>query len=65
VAIGGGAVGHYACGGGGAGDYVVTAARRDPEAEAFFREHGLGGLCPPGGPRRGARPWPERAPGSE
>jgi hypothetical protein len=44
VAIGGGAVGEYACGGGAFGAHVVSATRRDPEAEAFFREHGLGGL---------------------
>jgi hypothetical protein len=63
VAVGGGAVGHYACGGGAAGDYVVAAARRDSEAEAFFREHGLAGLCPPPGARRAVPPRPERAPG--
>jgi hypothetical protein len=51
VAIGGGAVGEYACGGGAAGAHVVSATRRDPEAEAFFREHGLEGLCPPAGRR--------------
>ena len=50
VAIGGGAVGEYACGGGAAGAHVVSATRQDPEAEAFFAEHGLGGVCPP--PRR-------------
>ena len=48
VAIGGGAVGHYACGGGARGTYVVDARRRDPEAEAFFREYGLDGLCSSG-----------------
>jgi len=48
VAVGGGAVGYYACGGGGAGTHVVSAARRDPEAVAFFEEAPvLGGLCPP------------------
>jgi hypothetical protein len=52
VAIGGGAVGEYACGGGAAGAHVISATRRDPEAEAFFREHGLGGLCPPIDARR-------------
>lgn len=52
VAIGGGAVGEYACGGGAAGAHVVSATRRDPEAEAFFREHGLAGLCSPAGGRR-------------
>jgi hypothetical protein len=51
VAIGGGAVGDYACGGGAAGAHVISATRRDPEAEAFFREHGLQGLCPPAGRR--------------
>jgi hypothetical protein len=59
VAIGGGAVGHYACGGGAAGDHVISAARRDPEAEAFFREHGLEGVCPPPRPRRARPPMPE------
>jgi hypothetical protein len=52
VAIGGGAVGEYACGGGAFGPHVVSAMRRDPEAEAFFREHGLEGLCPPLAARR-------------
>jgi len=47
VAIGGGAVGEYACGGGAAGTHVISATRQDPEAEAFFRENGLGGVCPP------------------
>ena len=47
VAIGGGAVGEYACGGGALGAHVVSATRRDPEAEAFFRERGLERLCPP------------------
>jgi len=51
VAIGGGAVGEYACGGGAFGAHVVSAMRRDPEAEAFFREHGLEGLCPSAGRR--------------
>jgi hypothetical protein len=59
VAIGGGAVGEYACGGGAAGTHVISAARRDPEAEAFFREHGLDGICPP--LSRGWGP-PEREP---
>lgn len=45
VAIGGGAAGYYACGGGAAGKHVVDAARRDPEAEEFFRQQGLAGLC--------------------
>jgi hypothetical protein len=52
VAIGGGAVGEYACGGGAAGAHVVSAARRDPEAEAFFREHGLQAVCLPPRARR-------------
>ena len=47
VAIGGGAAGEYACGGAAFGAHVVSAARRDPEALAFFREHGLEGLCDP------------------
>jgi len=47
VAIGGGAFGEYACGGAGFGAHVVSADRRDPEAVAFFRDHGLAGLCPP------------------
>ena len=45
VAIGGGAAGYYACGGGAAGHAVVSAQRRDPEAEVFFRQYGLEGLC--------------------
>jgi hypothetical protein len=57
VAIGGGALGEYACGGGAAGTHVVSATRRDPEAEAFFRENGLGGVCP--SPGQGRMP-PER-----
>lgn len=51
VAIGGGAVGEYACGGGAFGAHVISATRRDLEAEAFFREHGLDRLCPPVGRR--------------
>jgi hypothetical protein len=47
VAIGGAAVGEYACGGGAFGAHVISAMRRDPEAEAFFRERGLDRLCPP------------------
>jgi hypothetical protein len=57
VAIGGGAAGYYACGGGAAGTYVVDAARRDPEAVAYFRRHGLEPLCLPGG-RTAERPSP-------
>jgi hypothetical protein len=41
VAVGGGALGYYACGGGAAGVHTVDARRRDPEAVAFFREHGF------------------------
>jgi len=48
VAVGGGAAGYYACGGGAAGTHVVDAVRRDPEALAFFREHGLAQLCQSG-----------------
>lgn len=51
VAVGGGAVGKYACGGGAFGTHVVSATRRDPEAEAFFRDRGLGWLCPAAGQR--------------
>jgi hypothetical protein len=51
VAVGGGAAGHYACGGGAVGNHVVRAGYADPEAEAFFREHGLEQLCR-GGRRR-------------
>jgi hypothetical protein len=47
VAIGGGAVGYYACSGGAAGAHVVASGRRDEEAQEFFREHGLAGLCSP------------------
>ena len=52
VAPGGGALGQYACGGGAAGTHVISATRQDPEAVAFFRENGLGGICPPEGRRR-------------
>jgi hypothetical protein len=45
VALGGGAIGYYACGGGAAGVHVSSAARRDPEAEAFFRRYGLERAC--------------------
>ncbi len=41
VAVGGGAAGYYAAGGGAIGQYVVSAERRDPEAEEFFRRHHL------------------------
>jgi hypothetical protein len=52
VAVGGAAAGYYACGGGAAGTHVVAAARRDPEAEEFFRQHGLAGLCSQARPQR-------------
>lgn len=45
VAVGGGAVGYYACGGGAAGKHVVDATHRDPEAQGFFLEYGLAGIC--------------------
>ena len=51
VGIGGVAAGEYACGGEAFGPHVVSAVRRDPEAEAFFRDHGLGSVCPPPGRR--------------
>lgn len=52
VAIGGGAVGQYACGGGAVGEHVISANQIDPEAEAFFQEHGLGNVCLPRRARR-------------
>jgi hypothetical protein len=52
VAIGGGAVGQYACGGGVVGEHVISGIRRDPEAEAFFGEHGLEDVCLPKRARR-------------
>ena len=50
VAVGGAVGGYYACGAAAVGDHVVTSTqtRSDVEAEAFFREHGLGGYCGPG-----------------
>jgi hypothetical protein len=45
VALGGGAAGYYACGGGAVGKHVIAPFHRDREAQAFFREYGLGGLC--------------------
>jgi hypothetical protein len=45
VAVGGGAVGSYACGGAAAGAHAVSALRRDPEGERFFRQYGLNALC--------------------
>jgi hypothetical protein len=50
VAVGGGAAGYYACGGAAGGEHVVSATRRDAEAERFFREQGLELWCR-GGPR--------------
>jgi hypothetical protein len=50
-ALGGGAVGYYACGAGASGAHVVSVTLRDPEAEAFFRGHGLDPVCLPP-PRR-------------
>jgi len=44
-AVGGLAIGGLALGGGAVGSHVVDARRRDPEAIAFFREHGLAGPC--------------------
>jgi len=44
-------LGGLALGGGALGTHVVSATRRDPEAEAFFRERGLEWLCPPAGRR--------------
>jgi hypothetical protein len=52
IAVGGGAVGEYACGGSAFGEHVVSAGRRDPEAEAFFRDRGLEWLCPADRPQR-------------
>ncbi|QPK62484.1 hypothetical protein IVG45_16735 [Methylomonas sp. LL1] len=37
AAIGGGAVGYYACGGGVWGRYVLGVMERSPEAVAFFK----------------------------
>jgi hypothetical protein len=45
LAIGGGAAGYYACGGGAAGVHAVSAKGGDAEAQQFFHEHGLAGLC--------------------
>ncbi len=47
VAVGGAALGEYACGGAAFGAHVIDARRRDGEAERFFRERGIDGLCPP------------------
>jgi len=55
IAVGGGAVGYYACGGGALGHFAIDARHQDPEAEEFFRELGLSGLCGGGQPRRGWR----------
>jgi hypothetical protein len=48
VAAGGGAAGYFACGGAAAGVHATSALRRDPAAEAFFADHGLGFVCAPG-----------------
>jgi hypothetical protein len=40
TAVGGFAAGHFAMGGKAAGDHVLTAARGDPEAVEYFRDHG-------------------------
>lgn len=53
AAIGGGAAGYYACGGGAAGEHVVDATHCDPEAQDFFRQYGLAGLCGAGQEIRG------------
>jgi hypothetical protein len=55
VAVGGAAVGYYACGGAAAGTHAMDASHSDPEAERFFREHGLAALNQPRG-----GPWPKR-----
>src|SRR5262245_38365302 len=52
MAAGGGAAGYYACGGAAVGVHASSPLGRDPAAEAFFAEHGLGGLC---GPRQWTR----------
>jgi hypothetical protein len=57
VAVGGAALGYYACGGGAAGAHVLSAARRDLEAEVFFRQYGLDPACPPGARRRQPAEW--------
>jgi hypothetical protein len=57
VAIGGGAAGEYACGGGAFGAHVIDARGSDPEAERFFREHGIDGLCPPQATRARRPSW--------
>jgi len=44
IAFGGVSVG-YACGGAGVGEHVVSATHRDPEAQEFFRRHGLAEFC--------------------
>jgi hypothetical protein len=61
VAVGGLALGLVSFGGlsigllGAVGAHVIDARRRDPEAERFFREHGLATLTEP---RRS--PWPRQ-----
>jgi len=48
TAIGGGAAGAFACGGGAFGEHVVSATRRDPEAQAHFARFRLFGICDAG-----------------
>jgi len=60
AAVGGGAAGYYACGGGAVGAHVVDTMHRDPAALAFFREHGLEGVCAPPGRRPYAEAPPSR-----
>ncbi len=45
IAIGGGAVGYYACGGAPVGAHVGGPFSRDPQAQSFFKQYGLEGLC--------------------
>jgi hypothetical protein len=47
VAIGGGAVGYYAYGGGAWGQNVISAERRDPEAEELLQRYHLPVMPPP------------------
>ena len=45
AAVGGLAIGGVAFGGGAAGTHVISPVRRDPQAEAFFRQYGVEGAC--------------------
>lgn len=45
IAMGGGAAGYYACGGGAVGAHTISAMHRDPQALAFFADHGLETWC--------------------